>query len=175
MIEILVTSFPFVLRVIYLRWRGMPITLYNVHRALVLWFALAVAVFFAVFYYYPKSYTGLVPFRTVPVVAESGGTVSEVYVKGGDKVALGDPLFSVEDAAQRASVAIAGWQQMKMSRRRSSSIGSGNSRSSAVISDVLSASSIKRASLCLRRTRSMMMRLPATMSHAPTLSGGSLS
>lgn len=107
MIEILVTSFPFVLRVIYLRWRGMPITLYNVHRALVLWFALAVAVFFAVFYYYPKSYTGLVPFRTVPVVAEAGGTVSEVFVKGGDKVAVGDPLFAVNDSNQRAAVEIA--------------------------------------------------------------------
>lgn len=107
MIEILVTSFPFVLRVIYLRWRGLPITLYNVHRALVLWFALAVAVFFAVFYYYPKSYSGIVPFRTVPVVAESGGTVSDVFVKGGDTVAVGDPLFSVNDANQRAAVEIA--------------------------------------------------------------------
>ncbi|MDV7143837.1 biotin/lipoyl-binding protein [Tropicimonas sp. TH_r6] len=106
MIEVLVTSFPFVLRVIYLRWRGMPINLYNVHRALVLWFALAMMVFFAVFYYYPKSYTGLVPFRTVPVVAESGGTVSEVFVRGGQKVETGDPLFAVENAAQKAAVEI---------------------------------------------------------------------
>lgn len=104
MIEIAVTSFPFILRVLYLRWRGMPVTLYNVHRALVLWFVLAMIVFFAVFYYYPKSFTGLVPFRTVPVVAESGGTVSEIFVRGGDQVKVGDPLFSVENSAEIAEV-----------------------------------------------------------------------
>lgn len=104
MIEILVTSFPFVLRVMYLRWRGMPVTLYNVHRALFLWFVLALVVFFAVFYYYPKSYTGLVPYRTVPVVAETGGTITEVFVKGGDHVKIGDPLFSIENSSELAKV-----------------------------------------------------------------------
>ena len=104
MIEILVTSFPFVFRVMYLRWRGMPVTLYNVHRALFLWFVLALVVFFAVFYYYPKSYTGLVPYRTVPVVAETGGTITEVFVKGGDHVKIGDPLFSIENSSELAKV-----------------------------------------------------------------------
>ncbi|MEM8702999.1 MAG: biotin/lipoyl-binding protein [Pseudomonadota bacterium] len=104
MIEILVTSFPFVLRVMYLRWRGMPVTLYNVHRALFLWFVLALIVFFAVFYYYPKSYTGLVPYRTVPVVAETGGTVTGVFVKGGDHVKIGDPLFSIENSSELAKL-----------------------------------------------------------------------
>lgn len=105
MIEIIVTSFPFVLRVMYLKWRGMPITLYNVHRALFTWFVLALIVFFAVFYYYPKSFTGIVPFRTVPVVSEAGGTVTEVFVKGGDKVKVGDPLFAIENSAELAKVA----------------------------------------------------------------------
>ncbi|MBO6892710.1 MAG: HlyD family secretion protein [Roseibium sp.] len=104
MIEIIVTSFPFVLRVMYLRWRGLPITLYNVHRALFLWFVLALVVFFAVFYYYPKSFTGLVPFRTVPVVADTGGTVTEVFVNGGDHVRIGDPLFAIESASEVAKV-----------------------------------------------------------------------
>lgn len=107
MIELLVTSFPFVLRVIYLRWRGLPVTLYNVHRAVFMWFVLALIVFFAVFYYYPKSYTGLVPFRTVPVVAENGGTVTDVFVKGGDHVKPGDPLFAVENASEQAAVELA--------------------------------------------------------------------
>ncbi len=107
MIELLVTSFPFVLRVIYLKWRGLPVTLYNVHRALFMWFVLALIVFFAVFYYYPKSYTGLVPFRTVPVVAENGGTVTDIYVKGGDRVEPGDPLFAVENASEQAAVELA--------------------------------------------------------------------
>lgn len=107
MIEIVVTSFPFVLRVIYLRWRGLPITLYNVHRALFMWFVLALIVFFAVFYYYPKSFTGLVPFRTVPVVAESGGTVTEVFVKGGDHVKVGNLLFTIENSDELTKVEIA--------------------------------------------------------------------
>ncbi|WP_171105561.1 MULTISPECIES: biotin/lipoyl-binding protein [unclassified Ruegeria] len=107
MIELLVTSFPFVLRVIYLKWRELPVTLYNVHRALFMWFVLALIVFFAVFYYYPKSYTGLVPFRTVPVVAENGGTVTDIYVKGGDRVEPGDPLFAVENASEQAAVELA--------------------------------------------------------------------
>ena len=104
MIELLVTSFPFVLRVIYLKWRGLPVTLYNVHRAIFMWFVLALIVFFAVFYYYPKSYTGLVPFRTVPVVAENGGTVTKVFVKGGEHVEPGDPLFAVENTSELAAV-----------------------------------------------------------------------
>ena len=104
MIELLVTSFPFVLRVIYLKWRGLPVTLYNVHRAIFMWFVLALIVFFAVFYYYPKSYTGLFPFRTVPVVAENGGTVTKVFVKGGEHVEPGDPLFAVENTSELAAV-----------------------------------------------------------------------
>lgn len=105
MIEIVVTSFPFILRVIYLRWRGIPITLYSVHRALFLWFGLALTVFFILFYYYPKSYTGIVPFRTVPVVAENGGTVSEIFVRGGDNVKVGGLLFAVESSTEQAAVA----------------------------------------------------------------------
>ncbi|KZL20227.1 Inner membrane protein YiaV precursor [Pseudovibrio axinellae] len=104
MIELVVTSFPFVLRVFYLRWKGMPITLYNVHYALVLWVILALIVFFAVFYYYPKSFTGIVPFRSVPVVAENGGTVTEVFVEGGDHVKVGDPLFNIENSTELAKV-----------------------------------------------------------------------
>ncbi|WP_422023268.1 HlyD family secretion protein [Roseibium sp.] len=107
MIELLVTSFPFILRVLYLRWKGLPITLYSVHRALFLWFVMALIVFFAVFYYYPKSFTGIVPFRTVPVVAEAGGTVTEVFVKGGEHVSVGDPLFAIENTSELAKVEIA--------------------------------------------------------------------
>lgn len=107
MIEIVVTSVPFLLRLAYLRWRQIPITFYNVHWALFLWAVLALAVFFAVFYYYPKSYTGIAPYRTVPVVAEAGGTVTEVFVKGGDHVEKGDPLFAIENSIQKADLDLA--------------------------------------------------------------------
>lgn len=107
MIEIVLTSFPFVLRVLYLRWRGMPVTLYNVHRALFLWLLLALAVFFAVFYYHPKSSDGIVPFRIVPVVAERGGTVTEVLVEAGQRVEPGEVLFTTDDRDEKAAVALA--------------------------------------------------------------------
>lgn len=104
MIELTVTSIPFVLRVLYLRWRGIPITLYNVHIAFFAWLALAFAVFFTVFYYYPKSYTGFVPFRTVPVVSENGGTVTQISVDNGTRVEPGQVLFTVSDETEQAAV-----------------------------------------------------------------------
>lgn len=107
MIELMVTSIPFVLRVAYLRWRGLPITLYNVHRALFLWLVLALIVFFAVFYYHPKSYSGLVPFRIVPVVAERAGTVTTVQVEPGQHVEPGDVLFTTDDSTEQAAVEVA--------------------------------------------------------------------
>ncbi len=107
MIELVLTSFPFIIRVLYLRWRGLPVTLYNVHRALFLWLLLALAVFFTVFYYYPKSYTGIVAFRTIPVVAESGGTVTSIAVSSGSRVEAGDLLFTVDDTVERAAVLVA--------------------------------------------------------------------
>ncbi len=103
MIELTVTSIPFVLRILYLRWRGIPITLYNVHIALFAWLALAFAVFFTVFYYYPKSYTGFVPFRTVPVVSENGGTVTAIEVDNGSRVKPGQILFTVNDTTEKAA------------------------------------------------------------------------
>ena len=104
MIELTVTSIPFVLRVLYLRWKGIPITLYNVHVALFAWLALAFIVFFTVFYYYPKSYTGFVPFRTVPVVSENGGTVTSIEVDNGSRVKPGQVLFTVNDTTEQAAV-----------------------------------------------------------------------
>ena len=104
MIELTVTSIPFVLRVLYLRWKGIPVTLYNVHIALFIWLALAFIVFFTVFYYYPKSYTGFVPFRTVPVVSESGGTVTSIEVDNGTRVKPGQVLFTVDNTTEKAAV-----------------------------------------------------------------------
>lgn len=107
MLELMITSVPFVLRVMYLRWKKIPVTLYNVHYALFAWLVLALIVFFAVFYYHPKSYTGFVPFRTVPVVAEIGGDVTEVAVHANQSVAPGDVLFRIDDARQSAALKLA--------------------------------------------------------------------
>lgn len=107
MIELLLTSFPFALRWYWLRRRGLPIDLYALHHAIFAWFTLALIVFFTVFYYYPKSYTGIVTYRTVPVVAENGGDVTALHVGAGDRVRAGDPLFTVESSRERAAVVVA--------------------------------------------------------------------
>ncbi|SFU20422.1 HlyD family secretion protein [Sedimentitalea nanhaiensis] len=107
MLELMITSIPFVLRILYLRWKKIPVTLYNVHYALFTWLVLALVVFFAVFYYHPKSYTAFVPFRTVPVVAEIGGDVTEVTVHASKRVAPGDVLFRIDDARQSAALDLA--------------------------------------------------------------------
>ncbi|MCB1312793.1 MAG: HlyD family secretion protein [Hyphomicrobiaceae bacterium] len=107
MIELMITSVPFVLHVMYLRWKGIPVTLYNVHLSLFAWLVLALIVFFAVFYYHPKSYTAFVPFRTVPVVAETAGDVTEVAVRANQRVAPGDVLFRIDDKRQKAALVLA--------------------------------------------------------------------
>ncbi|MEL7525479.1 MAG: biotin/lipoyl-binding protein [Pseudomonadota bacterium] len=163
MIEILVTSFPFVLRVMYLRWRGMPVTLYNVHRALFLWFVLALIVFFAVFYYYPKSYTGLVPYRTVPVVAETGGTITEVFVKGGDHVKTGDPLFSIENSAELAKV---DYSRRKVEEVEAAIVAAHMDVETAEASLAAAQSALKQAELTLADHRELQARRSAAYQHS---------
>lgn len=107
MIELLVTSIPFWLRLWYLRRRGMPITLYNLHRAIFMWATLALIVFFCVFYFHPKSYSGIVPYRIVPVVAERAGTVTAVNVEPGHRVEPGDVLFTTDNREEKAAVELA--------------------------------------------------------------------
>ncbi|WP_417712626.1 HlyD family secretion protein [Roseibium aggregatum] len=107
MIELLITCFPLLLRIAYLRWRGRPVTLYNVHRALFVWIVLFVALIFTVEYYHPDTRNALIPYRVVPIVAERGGTVIEVPVKAGQSVKVGDLLFNVDDSSEKAAVASA--------------------------------------------------------------------
>ncbi|MCV6596967.1 MAG: biotin/lipoyl-binding protein [Mangrovicoccus sp.] len=105
MFELLFTSFPAVIRYIQLRRRGEAITVWNMKTAVFLWGIMAFAVFTIVFYFHPKTYAGVVPFRTVSVVAQTTGPVTEVAVINGQRVEPGDLLFRIEDSAQRAALA----------------------------------------------------------------------
>ena len=107
MIELILTCFPLLIRIAYLRIRRVPVTLYNVHRALFVWLALFIALVFVVEYYHPLTNNALIPFRTVPVVAERGGTVTQLEVVAGQHVDVGDLLFAVDDAREKAAVAVA--------------------------------------------------------------------
>lgn len=104
MIEILLTSFPAVFRYYQLKHRGEAMTVWNMRTAVFLWALLAFFLFVAIFYFHPKSYSGLLPYRTVSVVAQTSGPVTEVAVKNMQKVAVGDLLFRIEDTAQKAAL-----------------------------------------------------------------------
>jgi len=103
-IEILLTSFPAVFRYYQLKRRGEAMTVWNMRTAVFLWALLAFFMFVAIFYFHPKSYSGLLPYRTVSVVAQTAGPVTEVAVKNMQKVATGDLLFRIENSTQKAAL-----------------------------------------------------------------------
>ncbi len=105
MFELLLTSFPAVIRYFQLKRRGEAMTVWNMKTAVFLWAFMAFFLFLVIFYFHPKSYSGLLPFRTVSVVAQTSGPVTEVNVTNGQRVAEGDILFRIEDATPRAALA----------------------------------------------------------------------
>ena len=68
---------------------------------------LTVTLITIVFYYHPSTTNAGPYFRTIPLLPEGGGRVEEVFVKNGDAVAAGDPVFSLLDSAQVANVNLA--------------------------------------------------------------------
>lgn len=104
MIELLLTSFPVIIRYFQLKRRGEPMSVWNMRTAFFLWGAMAFALFVLIFYFHPKSYSGVVPFRTVSVVAQTSGPVTEVAVTNGQHVSAGDLLFRIESSAQQNAV-----------------------------------------------------------------------
>ncbi|WP_299727349.1 biotin/lipoyl-binding protein [uncultured Tateyamaria sp.] len=104
MFELLLTSFPVVIRYFQLKRRGEAMTVWNMRSAVFMWAGLAFALFLTIFYFHPKSYSGLIPFRTVSVVAQTSGPVTSVNVLNGQRVAAGDLLFEIEDSSQQAAL-----------------------------------------------------------------------
>lgn len=107
MIELTLTSLPILLRLAYLRWRKLPFTLYNIYWAVFIWLTLAMVLIVGALFYHPESRTGVLAFRTVPVVPERGGTVTEMLVERGDLVKPGQLLFTTDDSSERADVEVA--------------------------------------------------------------------
>jgi len=68
---------------------------------------LTISLITVVFYYHPSTTNAGPYFRTIPLLPEGGGRVEEVFVKNGESVEAGDPLFSLLDSAQVAGVAVA--------------------------------------------------------------------
>ncbi|MEP2782788.1 MAG: biotin/lipoyl-binding protein [Pseudoruegeria sp.] len=105
MFELMFTSFPVIIRYFQLRRRGEAMSVWNMKTAVFLWAMLAGMLFLVIFYFHPKTYAALVPFRTISVVAQTSGPVTEINVRNGQSVKAGDLLFKIEDSAQKAALA----------------------------------------------------------------------
>ncbi|MCR9073224.1 MAG: biotin/lipoyl-binding protein [Alphaproteobacteria bacterium] len=89
------------------RW-GRELTLYSI------WFELrwgitaclllTVGIITIVFYYHPSTSNVTSFFRTITILPEAGGRVSEVFVRNNQKVAAGEVLFTLDDVRQLAAV-----------------------------------------------------------------------
>lgn len=104
MIELLLTSFPAIFRYYQLKRRGEAMTVWNMRTAVFLWAFLAFLLFVTIFYFHPKSYSGLLPYRTVSIVAQTSGPVTEVAVRNMQRVSVGDLLFRIENNTQKTAL-----------------------------------------------------------------------
>ena len=90
---------------------GHEITLYSV------WFELrwgitacimlTVLLITLIFYHHPSSTNVTAYFRTIPILPETNGRVSEIYVQSRDDVAKGEPIFRLDSSKQEADLEVA--------------------------------------------------------------------
>jgi multidrug resistance efflux pump len=106
----LLTIFPDYL---YRRYRqgkrfGREITFYSVwfelRWGIVSCLMLTVALITVIFYFHPSTTTATLFFRTVPIVPEINGRVSEVHVEFSAPVKKGDVIFRLDSAKQEAAM-----------------------------------------------------------------------
>jgi multidrug resistance efflux pump len=90
---------------------GHEITLYSVwfelRYGITACLMLTVALITIIFYYHPSTSTVTSFFRTIPILPETGGRVSEVLIKNGDLVKQGQPLLRLDSVKQQAAVEVA--------------------------------------------------------------------
>ena len=87
---------------------GKEINLYTVwfelRWGIVACLVLTISLITMIFYYHPSTKNVTAIFRSVTILPEAFGRVSEVYVDTNERVAAGQPLFRLDDAEQRAAV-----------------------------------------------------------------------
>ena len=92
------------------RW-GHEITFftmwYELRVGITACFVLTISFITVVFYFHPSTTNAGPYFRTIPLLPQGGGLVEEVFVKNGAAVEAGEPLFSLLDSSQAATVSIA--------------------------------------------------------------------
>jgi multidrug resistance efflux pump len=87
---------------------GHEITLFSVWYELrwgiTLCLMLTVSLITTIFYFHPSTTSAVSFFRTISILPEGSGRVSEVYVKYRDRVKAGQPLFRLDSTEQEAAV-----------------------------------------------------------------------
>jgi len=92
---------------------GREITLYSVwfelRFGIVTCAMLTVALITTIFYFHPSSQSAAAVFRTVPILPERPGRISEVFISSrmGEGVKAGQPIFKMDSTQQEAAVEIA--------------------------------------------------------------------
>jgi multidrug resistance efflux pump len=90
---------------------GKEITLFSVwfelRYGITACLMLTVALITVIFYYHPSTNLVTSFFRTIPILPETGGRVSEVLIKNGDLVKQGQPLLRLDSVKQQAAVDVA--------------------------------------------------------------------
>jgi multidrug resistance efflux pump len=114
MLEILLCSLLTILPdYLYRRYRqgkriGQEITLFSVwfelRFGIISCLMLAVALITVIFYYHPSADTATLYFRTVPILPEINGRVSEVNVGFSAPVKKGDVIFKLDSSKQQAAM-----------------------------------------------------------------------
>ena len=114
MLEILLCSLLTILPdYLYRRYRqgkrlGHEITLFSVwfelRFGIITCLMLAVALITVIFYYHPSTNTATMYYRTVPILPEINGRVSEVRVEFSAPVKQGDVIFKLDSSKQEAAI-----------------------------------------------------------------------
>lgn len=87
---------------------GREITLFSVWYELrwgiTLCVILTLSLITTIFYFHPSTTSAVSYFRTISILPEGFGRVTEVYVDYRDEVKAGDPLFRLDDTEEKAAI-----------------------------------------------------------------------
>lgn len=90
---------------------GHEITLftvwYELRYGIVGCLMLTVALIAVIFYNHPSTTSASAVFRSIPIVPEINGRVSQVFVQGSGDVKVGDPIFALDNSKQEAAAEVA--------------------------------------------------------------------
>jgi multidrug resistance efflux pump len=92
-------------------WQRRQITMYSIwyelRWGLTACLMLTIVLITIIFYYHPSTTTAAPLFRTVAILPETNGRVSEIFVKWRDKIEKGAPIFKLDSTKQEADLELA--------------------------------------------------------------------